>query len=247
LKLSKNIFIFTVIYFCSFSSFHIYSQSRFEIDVHIGYSKPLLEAYGPSVVLAPNKDYIFINGKRWIVSDNLGAVSGYTVQTFIKYNVMKAGYLKGLFNVGYNILFSIYDGPEDTYGVRVQSFSLGVGAEVNPLGNKRFYPAIFGLLRLNFMGGESYYHAGLDVFEVTPRYGYCSGINLNYRINRTIGLYLGGSYSYDNTWNKQTDETVTNDEHTIVFRDKANATNGLNNDRRVAYSSFYLGMKFYLK
>jgi hypothetical protein len=247
LKLRKNIFIFTVFNLCLFSSLKVFSQSRFEIDVHIGYSKPLLEAYGPNVVLSPNKDYITINGKRWINSDNLGAVSGYTVQTFLKYNIFKSGYLKGLFNIGYNMLYSIYDGPEDTYGVRVQSFSLGIGAEASPLGNKTFYPAIFGLLRLNFMGGESYYHAGLDFFEVTPRYGYSSGINLNYRISRKIGLYLGGSYSYDNTWSKQTNETITHDEHTIVFRDKANATNGLNNDRRVAYSSFYLGMKFYFR
>jgi hypothetical protein len=247
LKLSKNIFIFTVLYFSLFSSLEVFTQSRFEIDVHIGYSKPLLEAYGPSVVLSPNKDYITIKGKRWINSDNLGAVSGYTVQTFLKYNILKGGYLRGLFNVGYNMLYSVYEGPEDNYGVRVQSFSLGMGMEANPLGNKRFYPALFGLLRLNFMGGESYYHAGLDFFKVTPRYGYSAGINLNYRVSKRIGLYLGGSYSYDNVWNKQTDETVTNDEHTIVFRDKANAANGLNNDRRVAYSSFYLGMKFYFR
>ncbi len=225
----------------------IYSQSRLEIDVNIGYSKPLLEAYGSSLVLSPNEDYVTINGKRWINSDNLGAKEGYNVQTFLKYNILKAGYLKGLFNVGYNMLYSIYSGPSDNYGVRVQSFSLGAGLETNPLGNKRFYPSIFGLMRLNFMGGETYYHAGLDFFKVVPRYGYAAGINLNYGLSKTIGIYLGGSYTYDNVWNRGTDETVTNDPHVIVFRDKASPANGLNNDRRVAYSSFYLGMKFYLR
>lgn len=244
MKLYKNIFIFTVLCFGTLS---VFSQSRLEIDVNIGYSRPLLEAYGTNVVLSPNEDFIAINGKRWISSDNLGAREGYSVQTFLKYSILKAGYLKGLFNVGYNMLYSVYNGPQDHYGVRVQSFSLGIGMEANPLGNKRFYPSIFGLLRMNLMGGETYYHAGLDFFKVVPRYGYLAGINLNYGLSKKIGIYLGGSYSYDNTWNKSTDETLTNDMHTIVFRDKASSSNGLNNDRRVAYSSFYLGIKFYLK
>jgi hypothetical protein len=245
LKLYKNIFIFTVL--CVFSFNLIYSQSRLEIDVNIGYSHPLLEAYGDNVVLSSAQNYITINGKRWINSDNLGTKAGYTVQTFLKYAIMKQGYVKGLFNMGYNMLYSKYDGPSDNYGVRVQSFSLGTGLEVNPLGKKRFYPSLFGLLRINFMGGETYYHAGLDFFKVTPRFGYAAGINMNYRVSGKIGLYLGGSYSYDNAWGKRTDETKTNDLHTIVFVDKAGPDNNLNNDRRVEYSSFYLGMKFYFR
>lgn len=215
--------------------------------MNIGYSHPLLEAYGTNLVLSPVGDYVTINGKRWINSDNLGAREGYSVQTFLKYSILKAGYLKGLFNVGYNMLYSIYNGPLDNYGVRVQTFSLGTGLEANPLGNKRFYPSIFGLLRLNFMGGETYYHAGLDFFKVVPRYGYSAGINLNYGLSKIIGLYLGGSYSYDNLWNKGTDETITNDAHVIVFKDKATPENGLSGDRRVAYSSFYLGIKFHFR
>jgi hypothetical protein len=245
LKLDKNIFIFTVL--CVFSFNLIYSQSRLEIDVHIGYSHPLLEAYGDNVVLAPTGGFVTLNGKRWINSDNLGAKTGYTVQTYLKYAVLNQGYVKGLFNMGYNMLYSKYDGPADNFGVRVQSFSLGAGLEVNPLGNKRFYPSLFGLLRINFMGGETYYHAGLDAFKVTPRYGYVSGINLNYRVSKKIGLFLGGSYSYDNAWGKSTEETSTHDPHVIVFVDKKSPENNLNNDRRIAYSSFYLGMKFYFR
>lgn len=247
MKLYKNIFILVVLCFLCFSCKDTYSQSRLEIDFHIGYSQPLLEAHGTSLVLSSDQKYVTINGKRWINSDNLGAENGYTVQTFLKYSFLKQGYLKGLFNIGYNMLYSVYDGPADNYGVRVQSFSLGAGLEVNPLGNKKFYPSLFGLLRINFMGGETYYHAGLDFFKVTPRYGYVSGINLNYRVSKKIGLYLGGSYSYDNAWGKKTDETKTNDPHVIVFVDEAGAENGLSNDRRVAYSSFYLGMKFYFR
>lgn len=247
MKLDKNIFIFTVLCISAFSFKEVCSQSRLEIDFNIGYSHPLLEAYGTNVVLAPTENYITLNGKRWINSDNLGAKTGYTVQTFLKYAIMKQGYIKGLFNIGYNMLYSKYDGPSDNYGVRVQSFSLGAGLEVSPLSNKRFYPSVFGLLRINFMGGETYYHAGLDAFQVTPRYGYVSGINLNYRVSKKIGLFIGGSYSYDNTWGKSSDETNTNFHHVILFVDKAAPDNNLNNDRRVAYSSFYLGMKFYLR
>jgi len=245
LKLCKNIFIFTVL--CVFSFKDVYPQSRLEIDVHIGYSHPQLEAYGTDLVLSPDQKLVTLGGKRLINSDILGAKTGYNVQTLLKYDILKQGYLKGLFNMGYNMLYSKYDGPTDNYGIRIQSFSLGTGLEANPLGNEKFYPSVFGLLRINFMGGETYYHAGLDAFKVTPRYGFVSGINLNYRVSKKIGLYLGGSYSYDNAWGKRTDEVKTNDPHVIVFVDKAGPDNSLNNDRRVAYSSFYLGMKFYFK
>lgn len=224
-----------------------FSQSRLQIDVAIGYSNPLLEAYGTDLTLSASKDYVLINGKRWLVSDNLAAEVGYTVQTYIKYSFIKQGYLKGLFNVGYNRLFSHHDGPDNTtYGVKVQSFSLGLGAEVVPLAKYRFTPSVFGLLRLNFMGGESFHLSGLDFFKVTPRYGYTAGINLYYRLKPNLSLFAGGSYNYDNLWNKLTDETTPNDAHVIVFRDKASSTNGLIHDRRVAYSSFYLGISFNL-
>lgn len=244
--LNKKIFIFIVIVICNACSFNIYSQSRFEIDVNIGYSKPLKEAYGTKLEYLTVQKIVLIEGKRLLVSDNLGTKSGYNIQTYLKYNIFKKGYLKGLFNIGYNTLYSIYDGPGDSYGIKIQSFSLGTGIEVNPLGNKKFYPAVFGLLRLNLVGGETFFHAGLDFLKVTTRFGYCTGINLNYKLNNRLGLYIGGSYSYDNTWNKKTDETKTDDPHTIVFRDKANSTNGLVKDRRIVYTSFYLGLKFYL-
>jgi len=223
------------------------SQSRFEIDVSAGYSRPLLEAYGENVVLSTTGGYILIDNKRLLVSDNLGVDVGYSIQTFIKYNFFRSGHLKGLFNLGYNILYSVFEGPNDIYGVRIQTFSIGTGIEVSPIGNKKFYPAVFGLLRLNYMGGESYYHAGLDFLKVTPRFGYAAGLNFNYTLNKNFGLFLGYSYSYDNLWNKQAEEVSIVDEHTISFRDKASSTNGLNHDRRVAYSSFFGGLKFYIR
>ncbi len=245
MKLRKKIFIFIVLVICFFGSFNIFSQSRFEIDVNIGYSKPLLEAYGANLTFLSPQNIVMIDGKRLLVSDNFGTKSGYSVQTYLKYSILRKGYLKGLFNIGYNALYSVYEGPGDNYGIRIQTFSLGTGIEVNPLGNKKFYPSLFGLLRLNFIGGETFFHAGLDFLKVTPRFGYAAGINLNFKLNKKLGLYIGGSYSYDNTWNKKTDDTKTDDPHTIVFRDKASSANGLANDRRIAYSSFYLGLKFY--
>jgi hypothetical protein len=222
-------------------------QDKLELVFHIGYSKPLLEAYGTNVILSATQDYILIDGKRLINSNNLGTEQGYTVQTFIKYSIIKNGYLKALFNLGYNNLNSSHESPGYSYGVRIQSFSIGLGTEICPIGNKKFYPSVFALLRTNFIGGESYHAAGLDFFKVTPRFGYSGGLNLNYRFNKKTGIYAGWTYSYDNTWDKHTDETVTNDVHTIVFRDKANSTNGLQNDRRIAYSSFYIGMNFFVK
>jgi opacity protein-like surface antigen len=207
----------------------------------------MLEAYGTNLTLSPAKDYVLINGKRWLISDNLAAEVGYSIQTYLKYSVLKQGYINGIFNAGYNRLYSHHDGPDNTtYGVKVQSFSLGLGAEAVPLAKYRFSPSVFGILRLNFMGGETFHLSGLDFFKVTPRFGYTAGINLIYRLKTNISILLGYSYSYDNLWNKQTDETTTNDAHVIVFRDKASTTNGLTHDRRVAYWSLYTGISFNL-
>jgi hypothetical protein len=225
------------------------SLSRLEISVQAGYSHPLLEAYGTKLTINPAEDQIFIDGKRLLISDNLGTENGYSVQTYLKYNFMKKGYVKGLFNLGYNALFSVHPGPSDfDIGIRVQTFSLGLGAEVNPIGHeKKFYPSIFGLMRMNLIGGETFHKSGLDFFKVTPRYGYSAGLKLNYAFKKTLGIYLGYSYSFDNLWNKQTDESTPQDAHVIVFRDEASATNGLTHDRRIVYWSLNLGMNFFFK
>lgn len=225
------------------------SRSPLEISVDIGYSRPLLEAYGTNMTINNAEDRIFIDGKRILISDNLGTQSGYTAQVQLKYSFMKKGFVKGLFNLGYNALVAYHPGPADfDIGARIQSFSLGLGTEINPIGHeKTVYPGVFGLLRMNLMGGETFHRAGIDFFKVTPRYGYSAGFKLNYNIKKTLGLYLGYSYNYDNVWNKQTDESTPQDAHVIVFRDKKSDTNGLTHDRRVAYWSLYLGMNFWFR
>lgn len=248
MKICKIFSIFTVLYF-SIVCETVLPQSRFEIDISAGYSRPLLESYGKNVELESASRFVLIEGKRLLVSDNLGVDVGYSVQGYIKYDILRSGHIKGLLNVGYNILYSVLEGPGDNYGVRIQTFSLGTGIEVNPLGNSRFYPSVFGLLRLNFVGGESYYHAGLDFLKVTARYGYSAGLNANYALNKRIGLIIGYSYAYDNLWGKKTEEVSVFDPDglTISLRDKASQTNGLSRDRRIAYWTLFGGIKFYLK
>jgi hypothetical protein len=225
-----------------------YTQSRLEISVQAGYSHPLLEAYGDNVIIN-SVENILIDGKRLIVSDNLGTNVGYNVQAFLKYSLTKNGHLKGMVSLGYNILYGIYPGMYGyDCGVRIQTFSVGTGLEVNPLGhNKIIYPSLFGQFRFNLMGGEAYFQAGLDFLTVTPRYGYISGINLNYRFKKTMAVYLGYSYSYDNAMNKQAYETYDVTRLDIPFKDKYSPANGLTHDRRVAYWSLNLGMNFFLK
>ena len=46
--------------------------SRIELSFSIGYSRPLLEAYGEKVTINAAEDQLFIDGKRLIDSDNLG-------------------------------------------------------------------------------------------------------------------------------------------------------------------------------
>lgn len=225
------------------------SRSPVEVSVDIGYSHPMLEAYGTNITINSTEDQIYIDGKRMLVSDNFGTENGYSAQVQLKYNFTKKGFVKGLFNLGYNALVAYHPGPADfDIGSRIQSFSLGLGAEINPIGHeKTIYPGVFGLMRMNLMGGETFHKAGLDFFKVTPRYGYSAGIKVNYNIKKTLGMYLGYSYSYDNLWGKQTEESTPNDAHVIVFRDKKSDTNGLSHDRRVAYWSLYLGMNFWFR
>ncbi|MGH2575980.1 MAG: hypothetical protein ACRDFC_09810 [Ignavibacteria bacterium] len=243
---NKPLFFSLVLSYILITSQNSEGQHRFEIDISFGYSRPLLEAYGTNVKLSPAQDYVLIDGKRLIESNNFGTDIGYTFQLLGKYSFLK-GYLKGLLNLGYNRLYSIFPGPGDDFGIKLQSFSFGAGLEVNPLVNHRIYPSIFGLLRYNLIGGESFHHAGLDFFKVSSRFGYSAGLKLNYSINKKIGLFTGWSYNYDNLWNKKTNEEGQLDAHVIPLRDEKSPTNGLNNDRRVAYSSYYFGISFYLK
>lgn len=223
------------------------SFSRIELSFSIGYSRPLLEAYGDKVTINATEDRIFIDGKRILVSDNFGTNTGYGVQTYLKYSLFKKGYAKVLFNLGYNNLHGTYPGSSDyDIGVRIQSFSVGLGSEINPFGhNSAIYPAVYGLLRMNLIGGETFHKAGIDFFKVTPRYGYTSGFKLYFRVKNTIDMFAGYSYTFDNVWNRQTEETTPIDAHVIVFRDKKSSANGLTSDRRVAYWSLNLGMNFF--
>jgi hypothetical protein len=227
------------------------TKGRIELSFQIGYSGPQYEAYGNNMTINETEDRIFLNGKSILISDNLGANSGLTVQTYFKYSILQKGYLKALFNIGYNVLTGSYPGPSGyDIGVRLQSFSAGLGAEVNPIGHeKTFYPGVYGLLRMNLVGGETYHKAGIDFFKVTPRYGYSAGIKLNYNLKKTLGIYLGYSYSYDNLWNKQTEDEAVPDPygHVIDFRDKQSSANELTHDRRVVYWSLFLGMNFFFK
>jgi len=241
------IFFFSLLIFQIFNFSTLFSQHRFEIDIAAGFSRPLLEAYGTNVTLSPEQDRIFVDGKRLIVSDNLGTDVGYTVELYGKYNLINPGYIKILLNIGYNRLYSIYPGPGDDYGVRVQSFSIGTGVELSPLAKFRLTPSIFVLLRYNLVGGESYHHAGLDFFKATSRFGYSAGLKLSYGINNKLGVFTGWSYNYDNLWNKEINPDEQYDAHVIAFRDEASPDNGLTHDRRVAYASYIAGMTFYFK
>lgn len=225
------------------------AYSRIELSFSIGYSRPLLEAYGDKVTINAAEDQLFIDGKRLIVSDNFGTNTGFGVQTYLKYSILKKGYVKALFNLGYNNLSGNYPGPSDyDIGVRIQTFSVGLGSEINPIGhNSAVYPAVFGLMRMNLLGGETYHKAGLDFFKVTPRYGYTAGLKVYFRIKNTIDLFTGYSYSYDNAWGKQSEDNTITTDRTIVFRDEKSVANGLNSNRRVAYWSLYLGMNFFFK
>jgi len=223
------------------------AQEKFSIDVSVGYSRPMLETYGEKATISDAQDIVFIDGKRIIESDNFATNTGLNFEAMAKLSLMKKGHIRGLFNLGYNVLTATYPTKGETFGMRIQSFSVGTGVEINPFGIKKFYPSIYGLMRMNFIGGETFFQAGLDFFKVTSRFGYLAGIETKLNVSRIIDIKAGYSYAYDNAWGKDSDETFTTDNRTIPFRDKKTSTNNLTSDRRVAYYSIYFGLSFKIK
>jgi hypothetical protein len=162
--------------------------------------------------------------------------------------LFRSDYLRLIASIGYTQLQSKYtQGESDSYGTRLMIFSVGTGLQINPVGIHRFYPSIIGLFRFNEVGGESFYHAGGEFLIVSPRFGYSTGIDLNYKFNKKVAMTLGVKYSYDNLLNKQSSEESYEDAHVVSFRDKQSATNGLNNDRRIAYLGITTGINIYFK
>jgi hypothetical protein len=242
--LSSKLQIIFISIFFFITVFSGKAQDRFKIDVSIGYSIPKYESYGENVTLSPNQDYILIDDKFLLVSDNFGTQDGYSVNVLAKFSLFKYEYVNGLFDIAYNRLFAVYPGPGDDYGIKIQSFSFGPGVEINPIPKSRISPSVFGLFRINFVGGESFHHAGLHFFKVTPRFGYSAGLKVNYDLNKNFILFVGTSYNYDNLWGKETNEDLTVEGHVIPFRDEASSSNGLSHDRRFVYLSLFLGMTF---
>jgi hypothetical protein len=227
-----------------------FSQERYEIDVGVGYSRPQLEAYGTQANMtgAISAEVITVNGKRLLNSDNFAMNYGFTVQVNSKLSLVKSGRIKAILNLGFNQLEGKYSYPDQWgFGVRMPVFSIGTGIEINPLGVQKFYPSVYGMLRFNEIGGESFHLAGVDFFVASPRFGYLYGINLNYKIQKKFGIFLGTFFAYDNWLNKQTKDEVFDDPHVINFRDKSDSVNGLSHDRRYAYLSLIIGVNFYLK
>lgn len=227
-----------------------FSQEKFEIDVSVGYSHPQLDAWGTlAEMTGPNYgEIITVQGKRLLNSDNFAMNYGFTLQINGKLSLIKSGLLKGIVNLAFNQLEGKYPLPDGIgFGVRMPVLSIGTGLEINPFGVQKFYPSFYGLFRFNELGGESFHIAGVDFFVVSPRFGYLYGVNLNYKIQRKFGIYVGTFFAYDNWLNKQTKDDVFSDEHVINFRDKADSVNGLTHDRRYAYLSIILGVNFYMK
>lgn len=227
----------------------IYSQGKYELNVAVGYLIPELEAYGPNVSFDAVNEIIYIDGKTVINSDNLGTTNGYGIQVAGSMRLFKTDYIKVLGSISYSQLASKYPVPnEDSfYGVRMYVFSVGAGLQINPIGIHRFYPSLAGQFRFNEVGGEAYHLAGLAFFVTTPRFGISTGMDLNYKFSKKIGMSLGVRYNYDNWLNKQPGESLYNDPHVVNFRDQQSPTNGLAHDRRIAYISVLTGINIYFK
>ena len=222
--------------------------NTFELNVSVLYSTPRYELHETYVYLDPLTEVITIDKKRLIDADNLGTSFGFGIEVYGNMRLFKQEFVKLITNIAFvqhESKYRLNDGF--TYGVRMYVFSLGAGLQINPIGEHRFYPSFIELLRFNEIGGESYHKAGLDFFVTSPRFGYSTGINLNYKISKKVGISLGTFYNYDNLWNKSTQEGVFNDPHVINFRDEKSPTNGLSHNRRFIYLTIQGGINIYFK
>lgn len=222
--------------------------NKFELNISAAYNNPLLEAYGNGVDIDLINEIITVDGKNLVNSDNFGTTFGFGIQLNGGMRLLKSDYLRLLVNIGYSQLESKktkFD--SDSYGVRLNIFSLGAGLQVNPVGIHKFYPSVTGLFRFNEIGGESFYHAGGEFLIVSPRFGVTTGLDLNYKFNKKVALTLGVKYNYDNMLNKQSSDEIYKDDHVVSFRDKQSVANGLSHDRRVAYLSIATGINIYFK
>jgi hypothetical protein len=210
----------------------------------------MYEAYGNHITIDVPNEIILIDGKKLESSDNFGTTFGFGIQVFGNMRLF-TDYLKAVANIGYTQLESKYSYPDGFgYGVRLNLFSIGVGLQANPIGIHKLYPSLIGLFRYNLMGGETYHWTGFDYLEAASRFGFVSGLSLNYKFNKHVGLSLSYLYNYDNWLNKKTNEgAIINPLSTRVinFRDKASSTNGLSHDRRIVYYTLDLGVNVYLK
>jgi len=212
----------------------------------------MYEAYGNNnITFDAVNEYIYIDGKRLVNSDNFGTKIGYGIQVNGNLRLFKQNFVKALANVGYTQMESTkYPSPDGfSHGVRINVFSLGLGLQVNPVGIHKFYPSLIELFRFNEIGAESFHKAGVDFLIVSPRFGYTTGITLNYKFNKKLGISFGTFYNYDNWLNKSSSEGEIYDPygHVRNFRDEASPTNGLSLNRRIVYFSYNTGINIYFK
>ncbi len=211
---------------------------------------PRYEAYGNDVTFDPLLIRVYVGGRRIINSSDLGTTYGFGINVSGNMKLFKTDYVKVLGSIGFTQLASKYEVASENnsfYGVRLYLFSIGAGLQVNPIGIHRFYPSVVGQFRFNEVGGESYHFAGLDFFVATPRFGYSTGLDMNYKFSSKVGMSLGMRYNYDNWLNKQTAVTDYHDDHVINFSDEPSAANGLDHVRRIVYVSILTGINIYFK
>lgn len=225
-------------------------QGKFEINVSVQYAQPMYEAYGNNITIDVPNEIILIDGKRLVDSDNFGTTFGFGIQVYGGMRLFKTDFIKPIMNIGYTQLESKYSHQDGFgYGVRLNIFSVGLGLQINPAGMHRFYPSLLGMVRFNEMGGETYHWTGFDYLMAAPRFGFVTGLSLNYKFNQHVGISFSYFYNYDNWLNKQTNEGgINNKEYgrVIKFRDEASSTNGLSHNRRVIYYGLHLGVNVYL-
>jgi hypothetical protein len=226
--------VLAVLFACSNS----FAQPRLVIHVTGGYSLPMPDLKGTYPDdLTKNPIPLFF------------AKSGYNVGADGKFYVDKKLRSFGItlslayMSFGSGDLSDTTTGSSLTFNNKLNSFTVGIGAEYKFLTKKKAQPFVGVEFTGNFLSGKFTPSTGTEyTLKSTSRFGLTFGAGVDININKNVGVVVGGKYALMNLIGKKdTSETATLPEVALI--DKAY---GSQNALNLSYIQFYAGVSFYL-
>lgn len=225
--------VLAVLFMCSNS----FAQPRLVVHVTGGYSLPLPDLAGtwPDDLTKNPQPLMMKSGY------NIGADGKFYVDKKLRSIGITLSLAYMSFSTG--DLADTTTGSSLTYNNKLNSFTVGIGAEYKFLTKKKAQPFVGVEFTGNFLSGKFTPSTGTEyTLKSTSRFGLTFGAGVDININKNVGIVAGGKYALLNLIGKKdTSETASGTE--IPLWDKAY---GSVNARNLSYLQFYAGVSFYL-